>query len=256
MATMSETRKSKRASRVSRSRQKADVVLDEGLAAVREGREPHINGEVEHLGTLKVLDPHEPDSKSPRTKIVNLRDDPVGQLHKRGQLSDNGGNADIRLKAARRYQREYEKAEIGGARGIDMTKDVVDGGRFEMADTDSRLAAQATLNKLRRKMGILAMPTTEGAEVRILGSRLLAWVLGDKLPLCAVAERLGYDRRRLPMLRHFTTCLDIVAIEFGISDNPQRKRGPKHVHDRFHDEAQFADSPALHRATRLATAMQ
>lgn len=251
----SETKKHKRQSRQARARLKAETVLDEGLAAVREGREPYINGEIEHLGVLKVLDPHEPESKTPRTKIINLRDDPVGQMFKRGQLGHGSSSKvtdDVRLKAAREYQRLFEIAEISGAKAIDFAKEKVDGGRFEMPDTDHRLRAQFRLNELRAKIGIIRIQPAIGHEVRILGTRLLAWVLGEKLCLRLVAERLGYDRRQLPLLGHFIGCLDVLAIEFGFADDPLNKRGPRRRRDQFDHDANLAYNPALHRAVRLA----
>ena len=47
----------------------------------------------------------------------------------------------IRMMAARRWQAVYESAEIGGARAIVFTREVVDGGAMVVSDTDRRLAA-------------------------------------------------------------------------------------------------------------------
>jgi hypothetical protein len=253
------TEKSKHQSREARRATKTDRVLEEGLAAVREGREPHINGDTPHLGTIKVIDPHELHSKTLRTKIVYLRDDPVGQMYKLGQLG-SGNDADVRLKSARDWQTIYQLAEIGRAKAIDLTKDVVDGGRFGMADSQVVTQAQADINRIMRHLGLVVMMTTYGTEVRLLRSALLTWVLGEGLFLYddsglrteTVASRLGFDRRRLRVVPHFVDSLDLLAIALGISTDERRRHGPRRRPDGHDIAARLAHSPELHRAVRLA----
>jgi hypothetical protein len=217
----------------------AEKLLETALADVAERRVPYINGR-DDLGVHYVSDPHDANGEV-RAKIVNLRDDPVGQMAKRGQLGDSITETEMRLKAARRWQRLYELAEIGGARGIDPTRDIVDGGRFEMPDTDARLSAQAQLNELRQALGIV-------------GDRIVTWVLGHKYDLKKVILLLGrsgqWEQRALGV--RFRECLDTIASELGISIEAKGARGPRRARDVFDEAARYAWSPQLHRAVLAA----
>lgn len=215
---------------------KRDRELEEVLEAVREGRTPRINGGDE-LGTLNVPDVDEHGRMGVFTKVVNLRDDPVGQMAKRGHLGV-GEERDIRLKAARHWQRLYEQAEIGGARGIDPTRDVVDGGRFETGDTDVRLAAFTRLNQICRKL-------------YLEDERLLTWVLEQKRTLkeYAVLFSTGGERRVAKLGDQFNRALDEVATFFGYRVEGRRGRSHYDVHAAM---ATAAYSPELHRAVHRA----
>lgn len=221
---------------------RTERAFEDALIAVREGREPYINGG-DNLGTLDgVPDVDKHGHPGLFTKIVNLRDDPVGQMAKRGQLGTMAERA-CRLKAARYWQRLYEMAEIGGARGIDPTREPVDGGRFELPDTDVRLGAQATLNRLRRALGII-------------GDRLVTWVLGQKLNLSQAAGRLNKSARmdQVALGYRFRECLDTIAEELGIALDGKGACGPHRRRDEFDDLARHAHDPVLYRAVGLATA--
>jgi hypothetical protein len=76
-----------------------------------------------------------------------------------------------RLMAARRFQAFYERAEIGGAKAIDITRDVVDGGRAILPDR----TRQEAIN--HNKIGQF-------------GSNLVRRVLGEKRTLVEVAAML------------------------------------------------------------------
>jgi|HubBroStandDraft_5_1064220.scaffolds.fasta_scaffold124362_3 hypothetical protein len=219
--------------RTRKKRQRAENEnFESAINAVREGCTPQVTG---HYGTLDVPDPHE-DGKV-RTKIVNLRDDPIGLMHKRGQLGSQA-ECTARLKAARAWQRLYELAEIGGACGIDPTRDVVDGGRFETPDTDGRLRAQATLERLRRKLGQI-------------GEYIVTQVLGHKNSLHTVLGMLGRSGQteQKALGCRFRECLDTIATELGIAIEAQSARRKR---DYFDESASYAWNPELHRATRLA----
>lgn len=182
------------------------VSLDQALNAVREGQVPYVNGS-DQLGLIQVVDPHSEHSEI-RTKIVNLRDDPVGQMHKRGQLG-RGPEADARLKAARRWEVLYDQATIGGANGIDLTREYVDGGRFETPDTDKRLKAADTLARLRKTLGIV-------------GDSVVTLVLGEKMTIVQVTERFGHSGQKAYRFygARFRECLDLLALELGIVNKP------------------------------------
>lgn len=234
---------------------RSENILEAALEAAAVNHEPYING-AEYLGTLEVADPLEEQEiiragrghfvrkkkdAQLRTRVVSLRDDPVGQMAKRGQLGDTTTETEIRLKAARRWQRLYEMAEIGGARGVDPTRDIVDGGRFEMPDTDTRLSAQAELNKLRQALGKI-------------GDRIVTWVLGHKYHLSKVLgllHRAGRIEQKALGCR-FRECLDTIAVELGISGETKGARGPRRRRDKFDDAARYTWNPELHRAVLAA----
>jgi hypothetical protein len=150
------------------------------------------------------------------------------------------------------WQAYYERAEIGGARGLDPSKDIVDGGQFVMLETDQRLRAQEKLHELRQAIGKIN-------ELRILGSRLLTWVLGDKKTLTEVAEILGIElalagreKSHLSLAKHLRDCLDIVAGELGITTDPSRIGPRRSPRDRYDRDAQAVDRHAKYPALQVA----
>jgi hypothetical protein len=243
-----EERRAKEAEIKKRRRKEAErseAAFKDALTAVSEGRSPYVNGG-DDLGTIEVGDPLEADSKGRlkvRTKIVNLRDDPVGRMAKRGHLG-NAEERDIRLKAARHWQRFYEHAEIGGARGIDPTRDVVDGGEFVGPDTNKRVVALERLGRLGRALGLE-------------GENLVRRVLGEKMEIREVAAMQGMlgvskkmDEKVLDRLGwRFRECLDTVAAELGYAAEGKRGRAPRDDHAEM---ARYANSPGLHRAVHRA----
>jgi hypothetical protein len=96
--------------------------IDKAAQRVREGNVPRVD-DLSDVGTRTVIDPDEasevrngkraPDKLRNRVKLTSLRDDPVGRMASRDQITDD------QLEAARRYQTWLHQAEIGGAKGID-----------------------------------------------------------------------------------------------------------------------------------------
>src|SRR6185312_4211828 len=83
-----------------------------------------------------------------RAKLVNLRDDPIGQMAKRGQIEDE------QLQAARKWQAVYDiAASIGGSRGIDPGAMKVDGGKFSEPINDTQFAAIKELERIDVLLG-------------------------------------------------------------------------------------------------------
>jgi hypothetical protein len=234
---------------------KSEQRREAALAAARENRRPEVE-DGDDFDVVRIEDPSEAVAlvkagrgqpmrvtvkAKPRHRIVALRDDRLGQLAKRGMLG-RGDERDNRVVAGRRWQSLYEKAEIGGARGLDPAKDIVDGGVFASPDTDQRLAAQEVLNRLRREVGII-------------GDRLLVWVLGEKKTMTEVADILGADRRDLRLCRHLAEALDTIALELGIIR--KASNGVRRFRDRYAAEARSLDqfdgalAVAVHRAAKL-----
>src|SRR5205085_7485660 len=68
---------------------RASTGFEKAIAAVREGRRPKLGG-MPNIGTISATDPYEAmevingkrarEQLKPRTKLTNLRDDPVGRM--------------------------------------------------------------------------------------------------------------------------------------------------------------------------------
>lgn len=214
---------------------RVENTLDRAREAALAGNVPTIN-DTDVFGTVVVDDP---DDRVRRVKITSLKDDPIGQMHRRGQLLTEDEKqkrvpqivADARLAAARRWQALYERAEIGGARAIDPAKEPVDGGRFVEPDADSGISARDQLRALRPKLGMIEFT---GSSQRITGERLLIWVLGEKKTLGKVAEMIGIDRRHLRLGHDLVATLDKAAL--GLKITMRAGRAPERPRDK-HDDA-------------------
>jgi hypothetical protein len=206
---------------------------------VLEGRRPSLKN-LARASILHVVDPHENDQfhagwlprpPRPRPKLVNLRDDPVGVMHRRGLLGE-GTDAEIRLLAARRLEALYENAAIGALQAMDPGKDVIDGGGFGEPDTERRMAAQQELDYIANRLG------EEGTE-------LVELVLWSKMSIPQVAMLQGrpyHQRLELKFLgRRFRECLDTTAVCFGLKARPAR--GVRREPDQFDAAAAVANDP-------------
>jgi hypothetical protein len=246
---------------------KRDQTREAALAAVDGNRTPRDLDQCDDLDVRSILDPNEAEilvrigkgppmrmknhEARPRGRVVSLRDDLIGRMAKRRQLGENETETSERLAAARELQRYYERATIGGARGIDPSRDIVDGGCFEETQNDQMFQAQKTLKFVRERLGIIP-------ELHILGARLLEWVLSEQLSLALIAEKY-FERspRQLSLGTHFKRCLDIAGVVLRTRPDPNIKNGPKRERDRFDIEADVLarcgrSSPEVIAAARRA----
>jgi hypothetical protein len=224
--------------RASKERATVERSYQDAAVAVLEGRRPSLKN-LASASILHVVDPHEQDqfhagwlprAPRPRPKLVNLRDDPVGVLHRRGKLGE-AADAEIRLQAARRMEGLYEMAAIGALQAIDPGKDVIDGGGFGEPDTERRMAAQQELDYIAGRLG------EEGAE-------LVELVLWSKMTIIQVAMMYGVADQQLELKflgRLFRGCLDTCAICFELKARPAR--GVRRELDEFDAAAKLANEP-------------
>ena len=148
------------------------------------------------VGVVEVDDPYARGERI--SAVASLRDDPLGALWARRQIDD------AKYMAGRHWQKLYEAVEIG-ARGMDFTRERVDGGRNGVEiHTERRTQATAVLT---RCAGVL------GRE----GDALCRDVLGRGLCLVEVAASRGYGTRRgIEFLgMRLRECLETLAHEFG-----------------------------------------
>lgn len=220
----------------------AGAARERAFDQVRAGERPSLKG-TPNLGIVTVPDPYEveavingrlpPDKAKPRAKLTNLRDDPVGRLHKRGQVSD------LQLAAARYWQAQHDAAAIGGAKGIDLTAVRVDGGTGAYdPNTDHRLRAVKQLARIDARLGV------EGAM-------LVRRVLGEAMEIQQVAASVGDTsaRNQNYLGRRLRECLDTIADTVGLGTEGPKARGLRDVHAEM---ARVADEPELHRAVHRA----
>jgi hypothetical protein len=222
-------------------KQKHDAARERAFDQVRAGQHPSLKGTGD-LGIVHVHDPFElaevidgkrdPKDAKPRAKLTNLRDDPVGLLHRRGQVSD------LQLAGARTWQAYHDAAAIGGARAIDPAREKVDGGKIADPNTDVRLAAMKALAKIDARLG---------AE----GAMLVRRVLGEAMEIQRVAAVMGdvSEPGRKYVGRRLRECLDTIVDAIGLQAEGARPRTLRDVHAEM---AQVARSPELHRAARRA----
>jgi hypothetical protein len=151
----------------------------------------------QQVGPVIVEDPYEAGGKI--VAFRSLRNDTLAALHDRNHITD------VQLRAGRHWQRAYEKAEVGGARAIDPTREVVDGGGLAYNGvTDEQSKALAMLAKARRALGLE-------------GETIVRDVLASHMTLdqAAIARGLGSQAERVYLGRRLRECLDTLAVVYG-----------------------------------------
>jgi len=245
-----------------RSARRMEERLDDALAAVQENRRPDVD-DASDLDISFVEDPNEAEQlvhvgKGPpmrvraktklRARVRSIRDDPIGQMAKRKQL---GKDADVLLAAAREWQKYHEASTLGAGSGLNPFREAVDGGGGAEIDLAKITEANKQLASVRKAIGVIP-------DLRILGVRLLEWVLADRLSLNKIAQvHFGVDAsNRLKLSAHLQWCLQVTAVVFG---QAAEKTGPRRRRDRFDRQAAPVDrfshnealSVAIHRADKL-----
>jgi hypothetical protein len=160
--------------------------------------------------------------RSPALK--SLRDDPLGRMAKRHQISD------AQEQAGLVWQRDYEAAEIGGVKAIDTTKESVDGRRFVDPFDDRHKQANKRLAQYRLWLG----ETDFGIVEQLLGKRMF---------MDAVAVSRGMDatpdsRDMKYLARRFRDALDKLAFKLGLKETKAYQIGPRRPKDHFDDLAE------------------
>ncbi len=229
---------------------KTQTRLDQALIAAQHNIRPDVGG-ADDFDLIEIVDPMESvDLKyigrgapmitrravEKQTRVISLRDDMIGRMHKRGDLGDDRERG-LRLRAARFYEALYERSEIGGARGLDPMKDIVDGGQFVMPDSDARLISQRRLAEIDKVL------LQEGVA-------LVRAVLVRKIEIAQYAEESGFYRRNDVRMfrRKFLERLDQIVKLAGLE--PKKARTPR---DGYRALADLSDNPALYTAIHWAS---
>ena len=119
-------------------------------------------------------------------------------MHARDQIND------AQFAAARRWQRLWEMAEIGSLRGVNLSREPVDGGMIHEPITEAGRKARQRLKKCAEALGME-------------GELLVRDILGKGLFIKDVAALRGLcGERELKYLgNRFRECLVSLSWEFG-----------------------------------------
>lgn len=224
--------------RTSRKERLARIELarERAAAAVQIGAKPSLK-ELDDVGIVMIDDPFEVKNgrkpKPLRAKLVNLRDDPVGQMEKRGQIEAE------QLQAGRKWQNLYDVAHsIGGSRGIDYSNAKVDGGRLTDPLSDRQIDAIKELERIDALLGCV-------------GASLVCRVLGERMTVSQVATMMGKAGERGVSRTgdRLRECLETLVAIMGVETKGKGKRPPR---DGAAELSRFADNPLLYQAVRSA----
>lgn len=183
------------------------------------------------LATRRVADPFEAGKHVVVT--ASIRDDPLGRLHARRQVTES------QYAAGHFLQSMFELAEIGSVQAMDPGKPAVDGrGQFVEPITDSHRRAVKKLSAARAALG----KGGYGLVFDVLGSRMF-------IEQCAAKRGLNGKHAVEYLGKRFRECLDEAAELYGFVGRAPAARRPRDQHSA---NSQHAHSPALHRAVRRA----
>lgn len=182
----------------------------EGGAAQRTARRKRRNAEQERrewaetaggkieVGTRVVEDPYGLEPGARMVARVNLAEHPLDRMRARGRLDEAQYCAGVRFRAI------YERAEIGGARAIDLTRIRVDGGSAGDPLSASCGEAHRELSRIAGYLGVCWF-------------RLVSDVCGAGIPVSALAARWSGREHGRQVLDHLTIslkqALDVLAGE-------------------------------------------
>jgi len=169
-------------------------------------------------------------------KIVVLRStrhDPLADMKSRGQIDQ------CDYVAGRHWEAAWEHAEIGGVRGIDPSKEAVDGGRLPEVLTDIQRRAVQDLKAARETLGVA-------------GDELVRDILGRKLSIHQAAMRRGMagENDRKYTGQRFRECLSTLAKRFGYSNRDVLADEAAREKAKAERAAQNALHPVLREAIR------
>ena len=154
-------------------------------------------GLANYLDVVEVDDPFEPGAKITATR--STRDDPLGDHHKRGVVSE------AQYQAGRAFQQDFERAERG-PKAIDL-KEFVDGGLMPEPLTDAQRKAGRSLARVYRALGANGSALAHDVLIHCRTMKQVAMSRG----LVGKAWEEYYGKR-------FREALDTMAVLYGFSN--------------------------------------
>jgi hypothetical protein len=160
------------------------------------------SGDLPGNAEVATVEVDNPLALEPGEKIValrSIRNDPLGRLHSHRQIDE------AQYQGGRAFQDDWEKAERG-PRGVDPTREYVDGGQTREPITEGQRKAVLRLNRAERELG---------AD----GSALVHDILIQGMTMEQVAQRRGWLTQRWHdyFARRFKECLDRLALIYGFA---------------------------------------
>ena len=146
------------------------------------------------VAPVEIDDPYEPGAKI--IAFQSLRDSPINYLRARGQIDE------AQYNAGKKLQTFYERAEIGGIRAVDPTREKVDCGRITETLTERVQDAIQQVIALERVLG------TEGAA---LARHVLCYGYG--IAQCAQMRGMTGERGVRYIGTRFREVLETLAVE-------------------------------------------
>jgi hypothetical protein len=146
-----------------------------------------------------ISEVEDPYDRSTRLRFLsNVRGDPARLMHSRGQIDH------AQFMAARRWQQLWEMSEIGSLRGVNLSREPVDGGMIHEPITEAGRRARQRLKQCAEVLGME-------------GESLVRDILGKGLFIKDVAALRGLRcERELKYLgNRFQECLVSLSREFG-----------------------------------------
>lgn len=137
---------------------------------------PLVKAELLNSESVEQVEVDDPEQHGAKVLVFRSIASPLEYMRARGQIDD------AQYQAGKQLQEYYEQAEIGGVRGIDITKEFVDGGRMAETLTEKVQRAVKEIQRLERKLG------QEGTE-------LARHVLCGGFSIRQCAEMRGADSR-------------------------------------------------------------
>jgi hypothetical protein len=143
------------------------------------------------------------DGPHERSAVIrNLRSDVLAQMKARRQIDE------CQYAAGRHWEALWERAEIGGIKAMDTTKEPVDGG----GETAEPLTD-------RQRKAVRDLRLADG-DLGVRGAVLVRRVLGRRETIRYIASEFanGSKHDELYFGRLFRDCLDVLSISFGYAD--------------------------------------
>lgn len=174
------------------------TIAERALAAVHDRRSTDLTRNAQ-VSPAVVDDPY--STIGEKIQVTrSLRDDPLAWMDSRGFLHPS------QLAAGRRWQAILERAQIGGVKAIDPTKEAVDGKRIPEPITDGQIKATKQLAEADRELGLE-------------GCALVRDILEHRMTVAVAAARRGLTKEpEVKYLgRRFRECLDTLAKLWGLA---------------------------------------
>ena len=155
-------------------------------------------------GTMPVTVPDPYDTGRKIVATINARHDVITHWWARGRIDA------AQMAAGRRFQRLWQRAEIGGPAALDLSKTRVDGGYPFDPLTDAVVVARRELDTLAGALGKIDFP-------------LLTRVVGQGLGLASEAPRWGGRDAERYIARRVRDALATLAVHWGAT-GPEKGR--------------------------------